>query len=56
VKANASHEQQPLDVQLPQEDPVLSDNAARALLQILIDAAHKKRQQHEHAAGSSNPP
>lgn len=56
MKANASHEQQPLDVRLPQEDPVLSDDAARVLLQILIDAVHKKRQQHEHAGGSSNPP
>jgi len=56
VKANTSHEQQPLDVRLPQEDPVLSDDAAQVLLQILIDAVHKKRQQHEHAAGSSNPP
>jgi hypothetical protein len=56
VKANASPEQQPLAVRLPQEDPVLSDGAARVLLQILLDAAHKKRQQHEHAERSSNPP
>ncbi len=56
MKANTSPEQQPLDIRLPQEDPALSDDAARVLLQILIDAAHKKRQQHEHAAGSSNPP
>jgi len=56
VKANTGHEPQPLDVRLPQGDPVLSDDAARVLLQILIDAAHKKRQQHEHTAGSSNSP
>ena len=47
MKADASHEQQPLDVRLPQEDPVLSDDAARVLLQILIDAVHKKRQQRD---------
>ncbi len=56
MKANTGQEQQPLDVRLPQEDPVLSDDAARVLLQILIDAAHKKQQQHEHTAGPSNPP
>jgi hypothetical protein len=53
MSANASHEQHPLDIRLPQEVPVLSEDAARVLLQILIDAVHKKRRQHEHTTGSS---
>jgi hypothetical protein len=53
MKAHGHHEQEAPAIRLPDHDPILSDEASRALLELLVEIVRKKREQ---AATERRPP